>query len=116
MIPSDYNMTDVVAWRLNDQGWTNMLCRDKTTFGPRSEGFGADIDSFFNSIDYNDIRHNTLQDWESIYCGLGHYLIIRKEYYSQFQQLTTGFGQRGQLWSTAFDVLVRILEEESKRN
>ena len=106
------NPLDIVAWRISDQGWTNMLCRDKTTFGPRSEGFGSFIDSFFKSIDYKDIRHNTLQEWESIYCGLGHYLIIRKEYYPRFQQLTSGMGMRGQLWSTAFDVLVRILDEE----
>jgi hypothetical protein len=110
--PNSIKPQDIVAWRISDQGWTDMLCRDKTTFGPRSEGFGSDIDSFFKSIDYNDIRRNTLQGWECIYCGLGHFVIIRKEYYPRFQQLTTGFGQRGPLWSTAFDILVRILEEE----
>lgn len=26
------NPLDIIAWRISDQGWTDMLCRNKTTF------------------------------------------------------------------------------------
>lgn len=107
-------LQDIIALRTSDQGWVDMLCKNKTTLSVHGD-YGPDIHDFFKSIDFNDVRRNTLLGWECIYCGLGHFVMMRKEYYPRFQQLTSGMGRRGLLWSEAFNVLVGILEGETKQ-
>ena len=31
--PNSIKPLDIIAWRISDQGWTDMLCRNKTTYG-----------------------------------------------------------------------------------
>ena len=104
-------LQDIIALRDCDQGWVDMLCRNKTIHNVHEVYVTENMD-FFKSFNFIDSRHNTVQGWECIYCGLGHFVMMRKEYYPRFQQLTSGMGRRGLLWSEAFDVLMRILEEQ----
>lgn len=95
----------VVAWKESDQGWGGLFCKDGK--------------SYFKSIDHNDIlklpvdhraeiRANTLPGWQCIYCGLGHRVMIREEYYHSFERLTYGLGKQS-LWNIAFNVLENML-------
>lgn len=96
----------VVAWRETDQGWCGLLCKNGKGY------FRLDID--LNSLQLpirqrEEIRNNTLPGWQCYYCGLGHRLMIREEYYPEFRKLTYGLGKNADLHRYGFDVLRSIL-------
>lgn len=100
--------TGVIAWRESDQGWSGLFCKDGK--------------SYFRCTEPNDIiklpcdrrteiRSNKLPGWQCYYCGLGHRVMIRKEFYPAFDKLTYGGGKQ-HLWNIAFVVLSYILSQE----
>ena len=97
----------VVAWRESDQGWGGLLCKNGKAY------FKLGLD--FNALQLpiwqrEEIRKNTLPGWQCIYCGLGHCLMIREEYYPKFRELTYGMGKNAHLYNCGFAVLKSILE------
>jgi len=97
----------VVAWKEKDQGWGGLMCKNGKAY------FKLGID--FNNLQLpirqrEDIRNNTLPGWQCYYCGLGHRLMIREEYYPRFRELTYGMGKNAHLYNCGFAVLKSILE------
>ena len=97
----------VVAWKESDQGWGGLLCKNGKVY------FRLDID--FDKLQLptsqrQEIRNNSLPDWQCYYCGLGHRLMIREEYYPKFRELTYGMGKNADLFRCGFAVLKKILE------
>lgn len=97
----------VVAWRETDQGWGGLLCKNGKAY------FRLDLD--FNTLPLpvrqrEEIRNNTLTGWYCYYCGLGHRLMIREEYYPKFRELTYGLGKNADLFNNGFNILRDILE------
>ncbi len=97
----------VVAWKETKQGWGGLLCKNGKAY------FKLDID--FDKLQLptaqrQEIRNNTLPGWQCYYCGLGHRLMIREEYYPRFRELTYGMGKNANLYTYGFAVLKSILE------
>lgn len=97
----------VVSWKESDQGWGGLLCKNGKVY------FRLDID--FDKLQLptsqrQEIRNNSLPGWQCYYCGLGHRLMIREEYYPKFQELTYGMGKNADLHRCGFAVLKSILE------
>ena len=98
----------VVAWKESDQGWGGLLCKN----GKAYFRLPADAESLqIPCRQRTEIRTNTLPGWQCIYCGLGHFLNMREEYYQRFRELTYGLRDNGYLHSIGFDVLCTILKE-----
>lgn len=99
----------IIAWRESDQGWAGMLCSNGVSYA-RSE-----MDPVELALPYDkrrEIRTNTLPGWQCLFCGLGHRIMMREEYYAPFisicnenEELQTGADK----WSNAFGVLATIL-------
>lgn len=97
----------VVAWEETKQGWGGLLCKNGKAY------FKLDIE--FDKLQLptaqrQEIRNNTLPGWQCYYCGLGHRLMIREEYYPRFRELTYGMGKNANLYRYGFAVLKNILE------
>ena len=98
----------VIAWRESDQGWGGLFCKNGKEYIRCN-----DPDGIINlPLDQREaIRNNTLPGWQCIYCGLGHRVMIREDYYPRFQSLTYGGGKKC-LFNEAFGVLKYILISE----
>lgn len=96
----------VMAWKESDQGWCGLFCKDGKSYFRCTESNNI-IKLPINRRE--EIRSNTLPGWKCYYCGLGHRVIIRDEYYPRFQKLTYGMGKNALLWNIAFDVLHFLL-------
>ena len=105
----EINEAGVIAWRESNQGWCGLFCKDGK--------------SYFRCTETNDIiklpinqreqiRNNNLPGWQCIYCGLGHRVMIREEYYHSFERLTYGLGKQS-LWNITFNVLEYILLKQN---
>ena len=96
----------VIAWKESDQGWDGLLCKN----GKAYFRIDIDIEKLQLPTDQKQkIRNNTLPGWQCYYCGLGHRLMIREEYYPRFRELTYGMGKNVNLYAYGFDVLRSIL-------
>lgn len=98
--------TGVIAWRESGQGWCGLFCKDGRSYFRCTEANNI-INLPINRRE--EIRCNTLPGWQCCYCGLGHRVIIRDEYYPRFQEMTYGMGKNGLLWNIAFDALHFLL-------
>ena len=99
----------IIAWRESDQGYGGLLCNDGKSY------YRCTDDNYQPGIPVTqrqEIRNNTLPGWRCYYCGLGHRVMIRKEYDKPFREKTYGLGKNGELWNIAFDVLCTILKEQ----
>ncbi len=74
----------IIAWRESDQGFGDMLCSNGQSYS-RCELSPAELDLPIDKRE--EIKNNTLPGWQCIYCGLGHRIIMREEYYSRFNAL-----------------------------
>ena len=96
----------VAAWEECDQGYDGLLCKNGMAY------FKLPQDYEYIQIPIakrQEIRNDSLPGWKCIYCGLGHRLMIREEYFPRFRELTYGMGKNGLLYSIGFDVLHTIL-------
>ena len=73
-----------IAWRESDQGFGAMLCSNGQTYY-RCELSPAELDLPIDKRE--ELKNNTFPGWQCIYCGLGHRIIMREEYYSRFNAL-----------------------------
>lgn len=102
----------VIAFKVSDQGWSDLLCRNGKIYSHCSEDI--DFGSYFNIpiVHFREIRFNTYPGWTGVYCGVGHFVIMRDEYYFQFKAITQGmFNPRR--WEFAYDVLMYLASNSS---
>lgn len=100
----------ILAWRESDQGWCGLFCRDGKSYFKCAEP----NDIIKLPIDHREeIRNNTLPGWQCIYCGLGHRVMIREDFYKPFVMLTYGSGKQ-HLWDIAFNVLAQIIKQQNQ--
>ena len=95
----------IIAWKESDQGWCGLLCKNGKSY------FRCTEPNDIIKLPYarrQEISSNTLPGWQCIYCGLGHRVMIREEYYPPFQILTDGIGKKT-LWNLAFEILNYLL-------
>ena len=98
-----------IAWRESDQGFDGLLCSNGQTYS-RCELIPADLDLPINKRE--EIRNNTLPGWQCIYCGLGHRIIMREEYYSRFNALVQerpDIRTKADIFYNAFTLLSELL-------
>lgn len=99
----------VVAWRESQHGWDGLLCKNGKSYFKLPLGYD---DLQIPISKREDIRNNTLPGWECIYCGLGHFLIIKDEYYPGFCKLSYGMGKNNKLYTNGFDILCAAIKNK----
>lgn len=100
----------VVAWKDCDQGFAGMFCKNGKAITKIEH-------CLWPLIPYGQIEEvQNRMGWQRIYCGLGHSLVICKEYFPKFRELTYGLGKNARLYEYGFDILADILNinEEDK--
>ena len=97
----------IVAWKESDQGWGGLLCEN----GKAYFKLGLDFDTLGLPISQRlEIRNDPLPGWRCFYCGLGHRLMVREEYYPSFRELTYGMGKNANLYTYGFNILGNIIK------